>query len=135
MANIKQIIASEPGWEGIYVRDDATFDSAVKSAAAPLVGWALMDDENGDSAVHALLSMNGAVSPSSDLGARYLGAARGGDWGSRLADHWEVLAQSNLEEYGEPGAQGGEGEEGEGEEGAAEGEGEAPAEETEAKAG
>jgi hypothetical protein len=121
MANIKQIIASEPGWEGIYVREDGTFDSPVKSAAAPLIGWALIDDENGESTVYALLSMNGAVSTSADLGPRYLGAARGGDWAGRFADHWDALAQAYMEEYGEPGAAGGEGEEG------AEGEGEEPA--------
>ena len=122
MASIKQIIPAEPGWEGIYVREDATWESPVKSAAAPIVGWALVDDENGESAVHALLNVGGFVAPAIDLDTRYLGAVRAGDWAARLIDHWEALAQAHLEEYGEPGAageEGGEGAEGEGEAGAA----------------
>ena len=104
MANIKQIIPCEPGWEGIYVREDATYDSPVKSASAPLVGWALIDDENGDSAVHGLVSIGAAVTPSFDLGPRWLGAARGGDWALRHENHWDSLAVAFMEEYGEPGA-------------------------------
>lgn len=104
MANIKQIIPAEPGWEGVYVREDATWESPVKSAASPIVGWALVDDENGDSAVHALVSVGGFVTTAIDLDARYLGAARVGDWAARLVDHWEALATSYMEAYGEPGA-------------------------------
>jgi len=117
VANIKQIIPCEPGWEGVYVRDDATYDLPVKSAAAPIVGWALIDDDEGQSSVHALLSIGPGVSSSYDLGPRYLGAARGGDYGARLADFWEGAAVGYLDEYGEPGAE----QEGEGDEGAGEG--------------
>jgi hypothetical protein len=124
VANIKQIIPCEPGWDGVYVRDDATYDLPVKSTAAPIVGWALIDDENGESAVHALLSIGGAVTTSLDLAPRYLGAARPGSYGARLADEWEPLAQGYLDEYGEPGAQSAEGEEGAEGEAPAEGEGE-----------
>src|SRR2546430_1947660 len=128
MANIKQLIPAEPGWEGIYVRDDATWESQVKSAAAPLIAWALIDDaDSGDTAVHPVLAINGFATTRLDLDARFLGSARQGDWASRLTDHWEGLAGGYIEEYGEPGASSGEGEgEGEGEEGSGEG-----AEETE----
>jgi hypothetical protein len=86
-----------------------------------VVGWALIDDENGDSSVHALLSLGAGVTSSYDIGPRYLGAARGGDYAARLVDQWEGAASAYMEEYGEPGAEGGE--EGGGEEGQEGGEG------------
>jgi hypothetical protein len=131
MANIKQLIPAEKGWEGVIVRDDATFDSAVKTSAAPLVGWALIDDENGESSVHAVLNMGGATANAFDLGAQFLGTTRAGGWAERLDEHWEGLAVAFMEEFGEPGAATGEEGEGEGEGG----EGEAAAPEGEAKPG
>ena len=124
MAIIKQIMQCEPGWEGIYIREDAWSDTPIKTAAAPIIGWALIDDEEGESSVQALLSYDGVVLPAGDLGERYFGAAKPGDYVARLSDFWEVAAQSYIEEFGEPGADqenaGGEGEEGAAEEGAAE---------------
>ena len=119
MANIKQIMQCEPGWEGVYIRDDAWADTPIKTTSAPIVGWALLDDENGESSVQALLSVAGSITLSGDMGPRYFGAARPGDYAARLADFWEAAAQSYIEEHGEPGAE----QDGEGEEGDESGEG------------
>jgi len=119
MAAIKQVIPCEPGWEAVYVRDDAIYDSPVKSITAPVIGWALVDDEEGNSSIQPLFNYSGAITTSSDFGDRYLGVTRAADYAAQLMDVWEGSAVGYMDDFGEPGAEfaeGGEGEEGGGEE-------------------